>query len=192
MDISHFNWINPPASWTQNNDKIIVKTDLKTDFWRETHYGFIRHNGHIFGCEVEGDFTFELCIEGEFSELYDQAGLMIEQGEEVWCKAGIEFADEQALMSSVLTNGKSDWATGPFHGDTKKFWMRATVMGDVLRLQYSGDGITWPLLRLCTIPLAQKRFVGAMCCTPEREGLQVAFSQFRLSQPLGKDLHDLS
>ncbi|ELR65900.1 hypothetical protein C942_00526 [Photobacterium marinum] len=171
---------------------MIVMTDYNTDFWRETHYGFNRHSGHIFGCEVEGDFTFELCIEGDFCELYDQAGLMIEQGEHIWCKAGIEFADQQSLMSSVLTNGQSDWATGPFHGDPKKFWMRATVKNNVLRLQYSQDGVTWPLIRLCTIPAATKRFVGAMCCTPERESLKVIFSDFRLSKPLEKDLHDLS
>jgi len=31
-----------------------------------------------------------------------------------------------------------------------------------------------------------------MCCTPERAGLAVRFSEFHLSAPLGKDLHDLT
>jgi regulation of enolase protein 1 (concanavalin A-like superfamily) len=31
-----------------------------------------------------------------------------------------------------------------------------------------------------------------MCCTPERAGLRVRFSSFRLTPPLEKDLHDLS
>lgn len=175
-----------------DNDVLHVTTDNNTDFWRETHYGFVRHNGHIFGCDVEGDFTLQLCIEGTFEVLYDQAGLMIEQGTRQWCKAGLEFADNQFLMSSFVTDEKSDWATGVFLGNPKKFWMRATVEKEVLRLQYSVDGITWPLIRLCTFPKADKRFVGAMCCTPEREGLKVRVSDFRLSSPLGKHLHDLS
>jgi hypothetical protein len=31
-----------------------------------------------------------------------------------------------------------------------------------------------------------------MCCTPDRAGLQVLFSDFTIGPPLGKDLHDLS
>jgi uncharacterized protein len=31
-----------------------------------------------------------------------------------------------------------------------------------------------------------------MCCTPERGGLEVEFSTFQVTLPLGKDLHDLS
>lgn len=192
MDIKNCQWINEPTEWTLDNNVLYVTTDNNTDFWRETHYGFTRHSGHIFGCEVEGDFTLQLCVEGAFEEIYDQAGLMIEQGPKQWCKAGIEFADNQFLMSSVLTNDKSDWATGVFQGNPNKFWMRATIEDEVLRLQYSADGFTWPLIRLCPFPNAKKRFVGAMCCTPERKGLNIRFSEFRLSKPLGKELHDLS
>lgn len=192
MDLRNCQWINEPAEWTLEDGTLLVTTDKNTDFWRETHYGFTRHSGHIFGCELSGDFTLQLCIEGAFEELYDQAGLMIEQGPQQWCKAGIEFADDRFQMSSVLTNGKSDWATGLFQGSPEKFWMRATLEQEVLRLQYSVDGIVWPLIRLWPFPEAEKRFVGAMCCTPERQGLKVRFSDFRLGKPLGKKLHDLS
>ncbi|MBJ3816824.1 DUF1349 domain-containing protein [Shimwellia pseudoproteus] len=192
MDIKQGKWLNEPTEWTLENDVLQVTTNNNTDFWRETHYGFTRHSGHVFGVEVRGDFTLQLCIEGAFEQLYDQAGLMIEQGPRQWCKAGIEFSDGQFLMSSVLTNGQSDWATGAFQGNPEKFWMRATLENGVLRLQYSRDAITWPLIRLCPFPPAQRRFVGAMCCTPEREGLKIRFSEFRLTKPLGKALHDLS
>jgi Uncharacterized conserved protein len=33
---------------------------------------------------------------------------------------------------------------------------------------------------------------GPMCCTPEREGLSVLFSNFTVEQPNQKDLHDLT
>lgn len=192
MDLKNCNWINEPKKWVLEDEVLYVETNSNTDFWRETHYGFTRHSGHIFGYEIEGDFTFQLCIEGDFEKLYDQAGIMIELDSQRWCKAGIEFSDNEFLMSSVLTYGKSDWSTGLFQGNPKKFWMRATMINNVLRLQYSTDGFTWPLMRLCPFPNEEKLFVGAMCCTPEREGLKIRFSEFRLSNPLAKDLHDLS
>jgi regulation of enolase protein 1 (concanavalin A-like superfamily) len=40
-----------------DDGRLRVVTDAKTDFWRETHYGFIRDNGHFFACRVPGDFT---------------------------------------------------------------------------------------------------------------------------------------
>jgi regulation of enolase protein 1 (concanavalin A-like superfamily) len=62
----------------------------------------------------------------------------------------------------------------------------------VLRVQYSIDATTWPLLRLAPFPLAARYFVGPVCCTPERGGLNVEFSSFTVAEPLQKDLHDLS
>lgn len=185
-------WTNQPPEWSFDNDVLQVTTGLNTDFWRETHYGFIRHSGHFFAYEVEGDFTFQLCIEAQFNQLYDQAGLMIEQDTEHWCKAGIEYADDRCQMSSVLTNPQSDWATGVFQGNPYRFWMRATLDSGVLRLQYSVDGQKWLLLRLCPFTGSARHRIGAMCCTPQRAGLQVRFSEFSLTVPLGKALHDLS
>jgi regulation of enolase protein 1 (concanavalin A-like superfamily) len=34
--------------------------------------------------------------------------------------------------------------------------------------------------------------VGPMCCTPERRGLTVLFSDFSVTPPVRRDLHDLS
>jgi regulation of enolase protein 1 (concanavalin A-like superfamily) len=31
-----------------------------------------------------------------------------------------------------------------------------------------------------------------MCCTPERAGLKVVFSDFTVTPPVGKGLHDLN
>ena len=60
------------GSWCVLN----VSTEQETDFWRETHYGFNRDNGHFFNCETNGDFTAELRVQAQYDELYDQAGIM--------------------------------------------------------------------------------------------------------------------
>lgn len=185
-------WLNEPKTWREAGGILEVATDHGSDFWRETHYGFTRHSGHFLALPTQGDFTAQLRISAEYEKLYDQAGIMVRVDDERWVKAGIELSDGRAMLSSVLTVGQSDWATGPYEGDASNFWMRATVSQGVLRLQVSADGLHWPLLRLAPFPVAASYQVGPMCCTPERAGLNVRFSEFQLLPPLGKALHDLS
>ncbi|MDX7992144.1 DUF1349 domain-containing protein [Xenorhabdus sp. Reich] len=199
MNLQQCQWLNEPNSWQSQEGELHVTTDNKTDFWRDTWYGFQRHSGHVFGgyvddFQLEGGFTVQFCIEGQFEQLYDQAGIMVLVDEQHWLKAGVEHSDGQATIGSVLTNGGSDWAMGLFPGNPDKFWLRLTYGDGAIRLQYSIDGVTWPLLRLSPFVVSdqQRIFIGAMCCSPEREGLQVKFSDFRLTSPMKKHLHDLS
>lgn len=186
-------WHNAPRQWsTDDKGDLTLTTDQGTDFWRETHYGFTRDSGHFLGFPTADAFTAQLRIRGRYDKLYDQAGIMVRVDERRWVKAGIELSDGEAMLSSVLTDGRSDWATGPYAHDASDFWMRATVAKGVLRLQVSADGRTWPLVRLAPFPFASSYQVGPMACTPERSGLAVRFSDLTITAPLGKDLHDLS
>jgi uncharacterized protein len=189
---THCTWLNEPAQWRLDDGALRVRTDLRTDFWRETHYGFIRHSGHVFGYRTSGDFTAGVRVRGAFRALYDQTGMMVLLDERTWIKAGIEYSDGQGSLSSVLTIGKSDWALSSFPGDPGDFWIRATVQDGVVKIQASADGRYWPLLRLCPFPQAESYFVGPMCCSPERAGLDVAFSEFSVTPPVAKALHDLT
>jgi uncharacterized protein len=192
VSFARCSWLNAPATWELDDGRLRVVTDAKTDFWRETHYGFIRDNGHFFGCSVPCDFTAQLRVRARYDALYDQAGVMVRLDARNWIKAGIEASDGQALLSSVLTADRSDWATATYGGDPTDFWVRATVSDGVIRLQVSSDGRRWPLARLAPFPKAASYLVGPMCCTPERAGLEVEFSAFEVTPPLGKGLHDLS
>lgn len=192
MKLSEGTWLNEPKAWREAGGTLEVTTDHGTDFWRQTHYGFTRHSGHFLALNSAGDFTAQVRIRAKYEKLYDQAGIMVRVDDQRWVKAGIELSDGRAMLSSVLTVGQSDWATGPYEGDASDFWMRVTVQAGVLRLQASADGKHWPLLRLAPFPTASAYQVGPMCCTPERAGLEVRFSDFQLLAPLGKDLHDLS
>ena len=185
-------WFNEPHCWAMVADNLTVVSDHATDFWRETHYGFIRDNGHFFGQPTNGGFTASLRIRAQFETLYGQAGIMVRLDETTWIKAGIEVSDGEALLGSVLTIGRSDWATRPYRGDPADFWIRVTVDRGVLRLQASADGKRWPLVRLCPFPEAASYIVGPMCCTPERAGLEVRFSDLEVTHPTNRALHDLS
>lgn len=185
-------WLNEPPQHRIEGGELAFTTGEATDFWRETHYGFTRDSGHIFCLETPDGFTAEARVRARFESLYDQAGLMVRLDDERWVKFGLEISDGQAMAGSVVTDGRSDWATGPFEGDPSDFRLRVSLKGGVLRLQISPDGRRWPLLRLCPFPKAERYFVGPMACTPERGGLDVRFSDWSLGPHLGKDLHDLS
>ncbi|POF63884.1 hypothetical protein KMAL_04160 [Novacetimonas maltaceti] len=185
-------WLNRPRHSSITAGMLEVTTDRGSDFWRETFYGFTRDSGHFYGMPAPARFTAQLRIRADYEKLYDQAGIMVRIDEGHWVKAGIELSDGRAMLSSVLTDGRSDWATAPYEGDPKDFWMRATVADGVLRLQVSGDGKVWPLVRLAPFPVVDTCLVGPMCCTPERQGLKVRFSDWQLGAPLGKALHDLT
>ena len=185
-------WLNPPQTWSADGAQLRVTTDEKTDFWRKTSYGFVRDSGHFFGTGIDGDFTAQLHVAAQYSALYDQAGMMVRIDEQNWLKCGVEYADGQLLLSTVLTLEKSDWAVSMAPAMPEGFWLRVTVEKGVIRVQYSTDGERWPLLRLAPFPEASSYRVGPMCCTPERAGLEVVFSQFSCGPALQKDLHDLS
>ncbi|WP_043337723.1 DUF1349 domain-containing protein [Belnapia moabensis] len=185
-------WLNEPAEWGFEAGGLRVVTGRTTDFWRETHYGFTRDSGHFLGIATAGDFTAEVRVRAGYEALYDQAGIMLRLDEGHWLKAGIEFSDGQAMLGSVLTVGRSDWATGPYAGDPGDVRLRLTVAEGVVRVQASADGRRWGLVRLAPFPRAESYLVGPMCCTPGRAGLEVRFTDFRLGPPLGRDLHDLT
>ncbi|AQH04450.1 regulation of enolase 1 (plasmid) [Burkholderia sp. KK1] len=187
-------WINEPAQWRVEHDTLFVATDANTDFWRKTHYGFVRDSGHVFAASVNGDFTAEVTVDGDFSALYDQAGLMVRESEARWVKAGAEYNDGALTFSTVLTNERSDWSLGSRAG-ANRFRVRMTIAEGLLKVQCSADEHTWTLMRLA--PFAASRddarwLVGPMCCTPERGGLDVCFSDFRIGPPIVRDLHDIS
>lgn len=185
-------WLNEPPSHRIDGTTLHAVTGDRTDFWRITSYGFIRDNGHFLGHPVSGGFTAQLHVRAQFSELYDQAGLMVRIDERRWLKAGVEFSDGQPMLSTVVTDERSDWATMPAPSLPDGFWLRVTVDGGAVRVQYSADGVTWPLLRLAPFHEAPRYLVGPMCCTPQRAGLAVEFTAFTVGPVLGKDLHDLS
>jgi regulation of enolase protein 1 (concanavalin A-like superfamily) len=185
-------WRNEPGAWRIESGVLHVKTDPATDFWQKTHYGFMRDSGHFFGVEVAGDFTAQIYVQGDYEALYDQAGLMVRVDGTNWVKAGVEVSDGELLLGSVLTIDQSDWATGPLQQGTTGIWLRISVIDGVLRIQSSVDGLRWPLMRLSPFPKRERYWVGPMCCSPERGGLQVGFTEFTVVSPLNKMLHDLS
>ncbi|CAI4543080.1 CDG_1a_G0027980.mRNA.1.CDS.1 [Saccharomyces cerevisiae] len=76
-ELSQGTWLNKPKSVFQEAGKVTLETDEKTDFWRETFYGFTRDSGHFLGVETGSAFTAQVRVQGSYESLYDQAGIMV-------------------------------------------------------------------------------------------------------------------
>ncbi|KJF67484.1 DUF1349 domain-containing protein [Rhizobium nepotum] len=192
VNLKEASWLNEPAVWDATETGLTLTTDANTDFWRETHYGFTRDSGHFFGVPTGDGFTARVRVQGEFRSLYDQAGLMVRIDENRWVKTGVEFTDGERFLSTVITDGKSDWSVSQPFRQLEDFYIRITLSSGAMRIQASSDGRVWPLLRLAPFPVASRYLVGLTACTPERAGLEVRFSEFSVGEALTTDLHDLS
>ena len=191
VDLRSGTWLNRPAAVEVACDRLTVTTAATTDFWRHTHYGFVRDTGHFLGFDVSPGFTAEIRIRARYAALYDQAGLMLRAGPESWVKAGVEFSDGCPRLATVVTDAQSDWSLSSAPGDLSDVWLRMTLKDEALRIQASIDRRAWTLLRLAPFSIRGRALeVGPMCCTPERAGLDVAFSEFRVGPARTADLHD--
>jgi regulation of enolase protein 1 (concanavalin A-like superfamily) len=181
-------WLNEPPIWHADNERLRVVTGSQTDFWRVTHYGFVRDNGHFYYQQRAGDFTIQVKIEGKYEALYDQAGVMIRLDSANWIKAGVEYTDGWPHLSAVVTRDFSDWSVLPA-GSTGPVWLRLTKVGTAVRIQYSFDSQSFLMLRLAYFPESSYTRVGLMCCSPEREGFEAEFSDFHVGEPITEPLH---
>jgi len=189
--LSSGQWINEPPSWHVDQQTLTATSGKDTDFWRETHYGFVRDNGHFLALAAPESFTAEVEVSGDFRELYDQAGLMLRCSATRWVKAGAEFTDDALRLSTVVTDEHSDWSVSrPLGG--LSFAIRFSLHRNALRIQARCPGRSWELIRLAPFAAAAEMTVGPMFCTPKRAGLTARFEGFRLGPPLTTDLHDNS
>lgn len=174
-------WYNEPPVYKIQGDKIYVTSGAKTDFWRQTHYGFVRDNGHFFYQQVKGDFIVEAKISGEYRELYDQAGIMVRLDEANWLKCGIEFVEGVQQASAVVTRDYSDWSVLPLPNNPVAIWMRVTRRREAVEVQYSLDGDRYVMLRLAYLTPVETVSVGIMCASPDGNGFSMTFEEFKIN-----------
>lgn len=188
---AEFRWLNEPAQWQGDVERLTLTTDDKTDFWRETFYGFIRDSGHSWLTPVAGDFSAAASFTGDYRALYDQAGMMLRIDETRWIKAGIEYTDGLMHFSVVVTRGVSDWSVIPLHSasPSSEVFVRITRHDDAVRVQFHlGDG-RWQMARLCPFP-ADDASVGITACSPERRGFEATFRDISIGPAIPRKLHD--
>ncbi len=176
------NWLNEPTAWSQDTNKITVTSDAQTDFWRVTRHNFIADNGHFYYQEITGDFSVLVKISGEYTDLYDQAGLMVRQDELVWMKCGIEFLNGVQQASAVVTRDFSDWSVVPLAGNPSSVWFKVLRIGSAIEVSYSLDNHDYSMIRETYLSEKATLQVGLMIAAPKGTGFKATFEDFQIYQ----------
>ncbi|HEY9697628.1 MAG TPA: DUF1349 domain-containing protein [Trichocoleus sp.] len=176
-------WYNEPAQWQSSTDGLHLTTGVQTDFWRKTHYGFIRDNGHFYYQMVAGDFTVEVKVTGQYRALYDQAGVMVRENETTWLKCGIEFVEDIQNVSAVVTRDFSDWSVVPLLQPPPSLWLRVQRRAEAIEIQYSLNGEDYKMLRLAYLTRTETVQVGLMAASPQGGGCEILFEDFKMVLP---------
>ena len=72
-------WTTEPVASRMEGERLIVEAKEGSDFWEKTFYGFVHQSGHALLEPWEGNEAIEVSFDlNSFTELYDQAGLMLE------------------------------------------------------------------------------------------------------------------
>lgn len=168
-------WLNEPAEWTHTGATITARAEPGTDFWRGTHYGYVRDGGHLYGAAVAGDVTVAARVVGRYTEQYDQAGVMIRTDERTWIKAGVEYVDGRLRFSVVVTLENSSWFTFPVGDGLPEIWLRLRRSAEAVHVHYSTDGERFEMAALAYLPPGREALAGVMCAAPEGGGFAVSF-----------------
>lgn len=182
-------WLNPPASVADDGGDLLVTARAGSDFWQETSYGFRRDSGHALLAPFEVDTAIEVSFAVDYSSLYDQAGLLVRLDATTWIKAGIEISDGAPQLAAVVTRGQSDWsmaAVPEWAGEVVT--IRASWSAGALTLRARSENSDWRMFRLAPWAAAPAVTAGPYCCSPERDGLTVRFTD-RRSDTADAQLH---
>jgi uncharacterized protein len=179
--ITGWRWVNEPTTWALDGGTLTVTTDRDTDFWRTTHYGFVRDTGHMYGADVDGDLLLRVTFAGGYRDQYDQAGIVLRVDERNWIKSGIELVDGHQQISAVVTRDFSDWSVAPV-SNPQKVTIEATREGDTVTIRYGLDGApAETLLRLAYLPPDRPVLAGIMAASPDGQGFPTTFTEVELA-----------
>ncbi len=170
-------WLNDPPTWREDNGILAVRAAAKTDFWRKTHDGGIRDNGHFYFDTAQHDFSAVLEIVGEYEEQYDQAGLMVRLDETTWLKCGVELKDGIQYASVVVTRDWSDWSVVRLDRP-ESIWFRVHRIQNTFEVEFSLDGEAYQMIRQAFLTEAPELQVGPMIAAPKGDGFRAVFKDF--------------
>lgn len=180
-------WTRLPASYSIEDDKIVIVTTPHTDLWQRTYYHFRNDNAPMLQVKTkEKYFSFVVKTSFEDSKVrFDQCGVVMYLDGENWLKGSIEYENDeyQHLGSVVTNNGYSDWATTEIPSSVKSMWYRLSRREDDFCIENSVDGISWKQMRIAHMNEAINEIsFGIYACSPEESSFKAVFTNISLEE----------
>lgn len=183
-------WTTEPVSVTKEGNHLKVESREGSDYWEKTLYGFQRDSGHSLLTSWDHDAAMEVTFElDSFTELYDQAGIMLMNAPGQWIKAGIEINDGIPQLATVVTDGYSDWSLAPVpQWVGERVTIRASRLNDAVIIRARAGKHPWRTVRVAPFPARTDSQAGPFVCSPTRPGLIVTFTRWAITKP-DSDIH---
>ncbi|MGS2618032.1 DUF1349 domain-containing protein [Micromonospora sp. LZ34] len=180
VDWSTGDWLNPPVRFTHDSGDLLVEPAEGSDLWRHTSYGFVHDDGSALLAPLPAGSAVEVSFRLDYTEQFDQAGVLVRVDERNWVKAGVEVSDGQPQLGAVVTREVSDWSVAPVpEWVGREITVRASRAGDALTVRARAGGEPWRLVRLAPLAPEAAATAGPYCCSPTRGGLRVRFTGWR-------------
>lgn len=177
-------WLHEPPSHSIVGSDLVITTADKSDFWRDTGYGFTHYSGHALLIDFPPDTAMEVEFSSEWTSEFDQAGILIHADDRRWVKAGVEFADGVLGLGAVVTDQKSDWSVGHVpQWMHKRIQVRVSRSHDALTIRARTQGDPWRLVRLAPINPHLSWRAGPLAASPSRGNLEVVFHSWETLPP---------
>ncbi len=185
FDIAKLKWTNEPKEFSIEKDKIEIITEGGTDLWQRTYYKFRNDNAPMLQMETfEKEFSFDVKIDFNSDNNFDQAGIVMYLDSENWIKASVEYGDEksQFLGAVVTNNGFSDWSTTRIPADIKTMWFRLSRRDEDFCVENSYDGENFEHIRICHMFNGKEKInFGLYACSPEDGAFKATFTNFKMT-----------
>jgi len=179
--IKKMQWFNEPDEWKLISDSSMsMYVTPKTDFWRQTHYGFTVDDGPFFYSNIGGEFECQVKIVGEYKSRYDQMGIMIRKDETTWIKTGVEFVNDRINLSAVVTHNYSDWSVVELKQNHSAIWLKVIRRLNAIEIKYSLDNEAFSMMRLSYFPEKTPVMVGLTAASPDGNGFNALFEDFKI------------
>jgi regulation of enolase protein 1 (concanavalin A-like superfamily) len=160
--------------------ELLVEPAAGSDLWRHTSYGFVHDDAPALLAPFAVGSAVEVSFRLDYTEQFDQAGVLVRVDEEQWVKAGVEVSDGQPQVGAVVTRGVSDWSVAPVpEWAGGEVTVRVSRAGDALTVRARVAGQPWRLVRLAPLAPTAVATAGPYCCSPSRGGLTVRFTGWR-------------
>lgn len=179
-------WVRKPKQSVITKNAVEIITELGTDLWQRTYYGFQNDNAPILQMKTpEKYFSFTVKTAFDSKHRFDQCGVAMYLDSENWLKASIEYENEQyQRLGSVVTNrGYSDWATTDISADIREMWYRLSRRESDYCLECSTDGVAFRQMRICHMTEgAEEITFGIYACSPEQSSFQAVFTDMQVTE----------
>lgn len=183
-------WLNPPKSIREEGGFLKISPEKGRDFWKNTLYGFEFEDGPALLANWDPNTAVEVCFQlSSFTELYDQAGLLLYHGPGQWIKTGIEINDGIPQLATVVTDRYSDWSlTAVPEWVGEEVTLRASIIKDAVIIRARSKKHAWRTIRVARFPYQTGNQAGPYTCSPTRDGFEVTFTRWEITAP-DRELH---